>query len=33
MRYRLKPLSLKHKILFCIAAYLCGVVLAWLINS
>jgi hypothetical protein len=33
MRYRLNSLPLKHKIFFCIVAYLCGVALAWLMNS
>lgn len=33
MRLRLNPLPLRQKVFFCIAAYLCGVALAWLINS
>jgi len=32
MRYRLNALSLKQKIFYCLAAYLCGVALAWLID-
>jgi hypothetical protein len=33
MRIRLNSLPLKQKILFCIAAYLFGAALAWLINQ
>jgi len=32
MRYRLNALPLKQKIIFCVAAYLCGVALAWLMD-
>ncbi|TWR88839.1 hypothetical protein FJD36_29260 [Pseudomonas chlororaphis subsp. chlororaphis] len=32
MRYRLNALSLKQKIFYCLAAYVCGVALAWLID-
>jgi hypothetical protein len=33
MRYRLNSLPLKQKIFFCLAAYLGGVALAWLIDG
>jgi hypothetical protein len=32
MRYRLNSLPLKQKIIFCLAAYSCGVALAWLMD-
>ncbi|MBV7476166.1 MULTISPECIES: hypothetical protein [unclassified Pseudomonas] len=32
MRYRLNSLPLKQKVIFCLAAYLFGVALAWLID-
>jgi hypothetical protein len=33
MRYRLNSLPLKQKVIFCLAAYLSGVALAWLVNT
>jgi hypothetical protein len=33
MRYRLNSLPLKQKVIFCLAAYLCGVALAWFMDG
>ncbi|EJN22520.1 hypothetical protein PMI35_04863 [Pseudomonas sp. GM78] len=33
MRYRINTLPLKQKIFLCLAAYLCGVALAWMIDA
>jgi hypothetical protein len=33
MRFRLNTLPLKQKVILCLAAYLLGVALAWMVNA